>query len=65
MGVGRAVGCGVLVLAAGAATFVGTLTACAVSHARGGTPFAFSRLAKLVVHYFLTWPPWAGWRRRR
>ena len=58
-------GVGTLALAAGAVTFVATLTGSAVSHARGGTPFAFTRLAKVVVHYFLHWPPWALGRRRK
>ncbi|MEF8882607.1 MAG: hypothetical protein V5A34_08810 [Halapricum sp.] len=37
-------------LLAGAATFGLTLLASAISHARGGSPFAFTRLSKVVVY---------------
>lgn len=52
-------------LVAGAVTFGLTLLASAISHARGGSPFAFTRLSKVVVYYWLVWPPWTPFRRRR
>jgi hypothetical protein len=58
-------GGGTVALAAGGVTFLGTLGASAVSHARGGTPFAFTRLAKVAWHFFWYWPPWALNRRRK
>jgi hypothetical protein len=54
-----------IALLAGVVTFVGTLAGSAVSHYRGGSPFAFTRLAKTAFHLFWYWPPWVGWHRRR
>ena len=53
-----------LALGAGAATFVLTLIASTISHYRGGKPFAFTRLSKVVVKYTLFYSPWVVWRRR-
>jgi len=53
-----------IALGVGAATFVLTLLVSTVSHYRGGTPFAFTRLSKVVVKYTLFYSPWVVWRRR-
>jgi hypothetical protein len=53
-----------IALGVGAATFVLTLVASTIIHYHGGTPFAFTRLSKLVVKYTLFYSPWVVWRRR-
>ncbi|QCC50779.1 hypothetical protein [Halapricum salinum] len=53
-----------IALGIGAATFVATLLASTISHYRGGKPFAFTRLSKVVVKYTLFYSPWVVWRRR-
>ena len=51
--------------AAGAVVFVLTLAGSAISHYRGGRPFAFTRLATAVFKWWPPWSPFGGRRRER
>jgi predicted Na+-dependent transporter len=55
---------GLLPVAAVGGTFAVVLVASGVSHARGGKPFAFTRLANRALRAWFVWPPWTVWSRR-